>query len=106
MLFHKSKLTYKKVPMVIVYKEEFINPLTNPFNQKGVFIMTISTEFNGQSLYLPRRVPELTPEAYRNSLKYQISLMVSKINQYQTMLQMDKEYKLHEQHPLIIGRLH
>ena len=106
MFFHKSKLTYKKVPMVIVYKEEFINPLTNPFNQKGVFIMTISTEFNGQSLYLPRRVPELTTEAYRNSLKYQISLMVSKINQYQTMLQMDKEYKLHEQHPLIIGRLY
>ena len=106
MIFHRSKLTYKQVQFSIAYKEISAHPIINVFGEDGIFTLAVSTEFNDQTLFLIRQSPKLTPLEYRDTLKYQISLMVSKIKQYQTMLQMDKEYKLHEQHPLIIGRLH
>ena len=106
MLFHKSKLTYKKVPMVIAYKEISAHPIINVFGEDGIFTLAVSTEFNDQTLFLIRQSPKLTPLEYRDTLKYLMELMLSKITTYNTILQMDNEYKLHEQHPLITGRLY
>lgn len=106
MTFHKSKLTYKSVQFIIGYKEVGADPLINIFNEKGIFIIVVMTTFNNQTLCIQRETPELKGADYREALRYLMNLVLSKITIYKTMLQLDKEYKLHNQHPLITGRLY
>ena len=104
--FHKSKLKYKNTQFILGYREIGADPIANIFNEDDIYIIGIQTLFNNQELVIQRKSPKLNNAEYKYSIKYLMDIMIEKIENYKLMIAIDKEYKLHKEHPLISGRLY
>ena len=104
--FHKSKLKYKNTQFILGYREIGADPIANIFGEDGVYIIGVQTLFNNQALVIQRKAPKLNNTEYKYSIKYLMDIMLERIENYKSMLAIDKEYKLHKDHSLINGRLY
>ena len=104
--FHKSKLKYKNIQFILGYREIGADPIANIFDEDSVFLIGVSTLFNNQVLVIQRKAPKLNNIEYKYTIKYLMDMMLEKIENYKAILLLDKEYKLHKEHPLINGRLY
>ena len=103
---HKSKLKYKNTQFILGYRQLGKDPIANIFNEDGIYIIGVKTLFNNQELVIKRKSPKLNNIEYKYSIKYLMDTMLEKIENYKSMLAIDKEYKLHKDHSLINGRLY
>ena len=104
--FHKSKLKYKNKQFILGYREIGADPIANIFNEDDTYIIGVQTLFNNQELVIQRKSPKLNNIEYKYSIKYLMDIMIEKIENYKSILAIDKEYKLRKEHPLISGRLY
>ena len=104
--FNKSKLKYKNTQFILGYREIGADPIANIFDEDGIHIIGIQTLFNNQELLIQRKAQKLNNAEYKSTIKYLMDMMLEKIENYKLMLAIDKDYKLHKDHPLINGRLY
>ena len=103
---HKSKLKYKNIQFILGYREIVADPIANIFDEDDAYIIGAQTLFNNQILVVQRKSQKLNKMEYRSTIKYLMDMMLEKIENYKAILLLDKEYKLHKEHPLISGRLY
>ena len=104
--FNKSKLKYKNTQFILGYRKIGGDPIVNIFNKDDTYIIGVQTLFNNQELVIQRKSPKLNNAEYKSTIKYLMDMMLEKIENYKLMLAIDKDYKLHKDHPLINGRLY
>lgn len=71
-----------------------------------MYIIGVQTLFNNQELVIQRKSPKLNNIEYKHTIKYLMNMMLEKIENYKSMISIDKEYKLHKDHSLINVRLY
>ena len=104
--FHKSKLKYKNTKFILGYRKIGADAIANIFDEDDTYIIGVQTLFNSQILVIQRKAPKLNKAEYKLTIKYLMDMMLEKIENYKSMIAIDKEYKLHEDHSLMNGRLY
>ena len=100
-----SKIKIKNIEFKISYSEIGLDVYYNKFNKEGVFILSISTKINKQEIYLLMITKELSKKDYKDGLKILTSEAKEELDKYRIMLSIDVNYKLHNNHPLLLGKV-